>query len=132
MVVAVAAGGASGALARAAVDAMAGPHALAWPVLLINVVGSFGLGALTVLVLARGAPSWVGPALGTGFFGGFTTFSGYVVAAETLTLSGSPALALAYAVLTPLLCVAAAALGSQTLRLTGAARGIARRRPSGS
>ena len=47
--------------------AIAGPHALAWSVLLINVVGSFGLGALTVLVLARGAPSWVGPALGTGF-----------------------------------------------------------------
>jgi len=132
VVVAVAAGGASGALARAGVDVIAGAHAHAWPVLLINMVGSFGLGALTVLVLARGGPTWVGPALGTGFLGGFTTFSGYVVGAQTLMLSGSPALALAYAVLTPLLCIAAAALGSQTLRLTGTVRGVARRRGSGS
>lgn len=122
---AVAVGGAAGALARAVVEVVAGVQAGAfpWPVLLINVVGSFGLGALTVLVLARHVPRWVAPALGTGFFGGFTTFSGYVVASEVLLQSGSAALAVVYGLLTPVLCIAAAAAGAQMVRVASALGG---------
>jgi CrcB protein len=122
MVGAVAVGGAAGALTRACAQALTGVDggAFPWPVLLVNVVGSLCLGALTVLVLAYEAPRWVGPALGTGFLGGFTTFSGYVVAAEMLVQQGAPAMALGYAVLTPLLCVGSAAAGAQSIRVAAA------------
>lgn len=120
---AVAVGGALGALSRAAIELVTGvpAGAFAWPVLLVNVVGSFALGALTVLVLAQRVPRWVGPALGTGFLGGFTTFSTYVVGAEVMLRSGAALLGVAYALLTPVLCVAAAALGTQTVRLVAGA-----------
>jgi len=125
---AVAIGGALGALARAGIELAVGVggDAFAWPVLLVNVLGSFALGALSVLALARRAPQWVGPALGTGFLGGFTTFSAYVVGAEVMLGSGAALLALGYALLTPVLCVAAAALGTQTVRLVHGSPGPGR------
>jgi len=127
MIGAVAIGGALGAVSRAGLGALVAVDsgAFPWPVLLINVVGSFGLGVLTVLLLARDAPRWVGPALGTGFFGGFTTFSSYVVGAEVLLVSGAAFLAAGYALLTPVLCVAAAAAGTQTIRWVGSPGGPA-------
>lgn len=53
---------------------------------------------------------------GTGLLGGFTTFSTYAVQVTVLGRV-DPVLALGYLILTPLLCVAAAALaGTVTLR----------------
>jgi len=131
---AVAAGGALGALARAGLEALVdtGTAGFPWPLLLINAAGSFGLGALTVLLLVRQVPRWVGPTLGTGFFGGFTTFSAYVVGSGVLLRSGSLLPAVGYAVLTPALCVAAAALGAQAARLVAVVGGsAAAHRPRG-
>ena len=69
--------GALGALTRLAVDGAVRTRHGGWPygTLLVNVSGSFLLGALTGLVLFRGAPGELRTVLGTGFCGGYTTFS---------------------------------------------------------
>lgn len=75
---AVAAGGAIGAAARLFVDgALSARRSGAFPVatLLINITGSLLLGVLTGLVLLPDTPQVWGTVLGTGFCGGFTTFS---------------------------------------------------------
>ena len=82
----IAAGGGLGSLARYGIE-RAMPHgASAFPTatLLINVVGSFLLGALVVAVTEvwRVHPL-VRPALGTGLLGGFTTFSTFAVETRT-------------------------------------------------
>lgn len=64
--VAVGVGAAVGACARLALTLMLG--AGLWPILMINVLGAFLMG--------RFRP---GPLLGTGFLGGFTTFSAFAV-----------------------------------------------------
>lgn len=46
-----------------------------WPTVVINVTGSLLLGALLGLTLFRGAPTQLELVLGTGFCGGYTTFS---------------------------------------------------------
>ena len=46
-----------------------------WGTLIINILGSFILGVLTGLVLHNHASSNIKLILGTGFCGGFTTFS---------------------------------------------------------
>ena len=75
----VAAGGAAGALLRYGVDlAVGGPAAT----LLVNVVGSFALGILTVGVL----PERVRLFAATGLCSSFTTYSTFVV--DTLSLGG--------------------------------------------
>ncbi|WP_232661773.1 fluoride efflux transporter FluC [Pseudonocardia sp. TRM90224] len=80
---AVAAGGATGALARYGVGL-----SLPWPMatFAINVAGCFLIGVVIVLLgerhpLAR-------PFLTTGVLGGFTTFSTYSVDAQQLLLAG--------------------------------------------
>lgn len=98
----VAAGGALGGLARGVAVAVAG--ALGWPVwpvvLAINVAGSAAIG-----VAARGiSRAW----LTAGVLGGFTTFSGWVLDVAVL-LPEHPVAAVALAVATPVLCVAATA-----------------------
>jgi CrcB protein len=56
------------------------PSGLPWPTLLINVTGSFALG----LLLGVGAGSTWHTIVGTGFLGGYTTFS--AASAETAQL----------------------------------------------
>lgn len=58
-----------------------------WGTLVINVTGSFALGVLVGVADSRGVGSsahWVIPGVGTGFLGGFTTFSTFTW--ETLRL----------------------------------------------
>lgn len=68
-------GGAVGALARYAVARAAGPGAVPWATLAVNLAGSLALGAvLGAASLDRlGAPAVAG--LGAGVLGAFTTFS---------------------------------------------------------
>lgn len=99
VVLAVSVGGALGALARWAL-AEALPHdpgAWPWATLAANVSGCFALGVLMVLVVERW-PSrrLLRPFLGTGFLGGYTTFSTYAVDTRGLAAAGHPALAAAY------------------------------------
>lgn len=46
-----------------------------WPTAVVNMSGSLLLGALTGLVVAHVASSEVAAVIGTGFLGGYTTFS---------------------------------------------------------
>ena len=98
----VGAGGAVGTLARWAVSAQV-PAAAGWPLatLVVNLAGSFVLGLLLEALLRRGPETrglrrWrLG--LGTGFCGGFTTYSGFAVELDRLVSGGAPTTALAYA-----------------------------------
>lgn len=82
--------------------------------LVINVTGSFLLGLLAALA-AEHAGTWVLPALGTGFLGGYTTFSAASVEAVRIATadddSAAGRRALAHAGGMLVLGVAAAALG---------------------
>ena len=115
--VAVALGGAAGAVLRWLLElGLPSGQGWPWPTLLANIVGSAALAWLVVHDDRHGHPHWLRPAVGTGLLGGFTTFSTYAVQVALLG-EVEPAVALAYLVLTPLLCVGAAALvGTLALR----------------
>lgn len=110
----VAAGGAAGAAARFVTDGALGARVRgAFPVatLLINVVGSLLLGVLTGLVLFSAASDTWRVVLGTGFCGGFTTFSTASFASVRLSQEGRHTLAALNALGTLALCTVAAAVG---------------------
>ena len=78
LVLAVAAAGGLGAVARLVVDgALRSWLRIGYPIgtTIINVTGSFLLGLVTGLALAHGLPPEWRAVLGTGFLGGYTTFS---------------------------------------------------------
>ena len=78
LVVAVAAAGGVGAVARLVLDGFLKARvAVGFPLgtTVINVSGSFLLGLVTGLALAHGLPPEWRAVLGTGFLGGYTTFS---------------------------------------------------------
>lgn len=115
--VAVAVAGGIGAAARLAVDrgvarrvGAASPAALLAPgTLAVNVVGSLLLGLLGGLVLFHGVPSGWKTVVGTGFCGGFTTWSTLVweVMALAGTGRGVAARAAALGLVAPLLAAGA-------------------------
>ena len=111
MALAVAAGGALGALLRWALSTgwTSAPGTIAWSVLLINVVGSALLGVVTVSAARRlpHRPAVVA-FLGTGLLGGFTTFSTVMVLSLQLANEGHPWLASLQVLLNVLLSVLAA------------------------
>ena len=93
----VAAGGAIGASARyltgiAAIRIMG--HGFPWATLTVNVIGSFLMGILVVLLAHFGNRS--APFLLTGVLGGFTTFSAFSLDALTLFERGQTGVAGAY------------------------------------
>ncbi|MGN7249485.1 fluoride efflux transporter FluC [Arthrobacter sp. SAFR-014] len=99
------------------------PGDLPWATLVINIVGSFVLAALTTIWIARPqTPFWLRAAIGPGVLGSFTTFSAVVFSADQLTRTGFPALGLLYVGLSVLLGLAAAAAGWRTGRVLGAPR----------
>ncbi|MFJ9312578.1 fluoride efflux transporter FluC [Pimelobacter simplex] len=96
LLLAVAAGGAVGALARYGATWMVpdGPG-FPWTTFAINVSGSALLAALLLLPLARRSPVWAA-ALGPGVLGGYTTFSATSEQGRALLEAGRVGLALAY------------------------------------
>ncbi len=79
---AIAVGGAAGTLARYGVDrALVTPDlGFPWATFTVNVIGSFLLGLVIVLVTERWSPTrFVRPLVAVGFCGGFTTFSTLMV-----------------------------------------------------
>ena len=77
----------------------------------INVSGSLVLGLLTGLVLFHGAPATVTLVAGTGFCGGYTTFSTASFETVRLVQRGAHAAALGSALGTLAAALGAAALG---------------------
>lgn len=116
MLALVAVGGAVGTAARAALE-LGIPSAGGLPldVLLINVVGSFLLGLLTARLVRRGPDDdrrrRLRLLLGTGFCGGFTTYSTLAVGVAELLRAGTTGPGVGYAVGSVLLGGAAAWAG---------------------
>lgn len=108
-------GGAFGALSRFKMDA-AITHAfmIDFPVgiLCINVLGGLLMGLLQGAMKRSGKPFTLGyNLLGTGFLGGFTTFSHFSLNAFDLWRSGQGGLAALYVLLSLVLCIGAVWLG---------------------
>ncbi len=111
--------GGLGAVARVALDEVVTevvtarrPSAFPVGTLVANVLGSLLLGLVAGLVLDRGAPEGLQVVLGTGFCGGFTTFSTVAVASARLDRPR----ALLNAAATLVLTVAASAAGLAAAR----------------
>jgi len=106
--------GGAGAAARFLVDGLVRARfrtALPWGTIAINVSGSLLLGLLAGLVMRHHAPASLQAVLGTGFLGGFTTFSTASVETVRLVQSGRIRLALLNALGTMAAGVGAAAAG---------------------
>lgn len=115
-IAAVALGGAIGSVGRYLVSAIwlpaAGPHAVPWGTLAVNVAGSFLYGLLFAVLtqyLPHGGTLRV--ALLAGFLGGFTTFSSFSFETVRLFQEGQPALAIGYVLASVLSCLLAVWLG---------------------
>jgi CrcB protein len=96
---AVAIGGAAGALARFGVDraVIAGNDADLTVLLMVNLTGAFALGLLTSHGTPGMSPAWrVG--ITTGFLGSFTTYSAITTVWLSLSLEGSALSGLGYLV----------------------------------
>lgn len=116
VLLAVALGGAIGSVGRYLVSAVwmpaAGPHALPWGTLLVNVAGSFLYGLLfAVLTQYLPASGTLRVALLAGFLGGFTTFSSFSFETVRLFQEGQPGLAIGYVLASVLSCLLAVWLG---------------------
>jgi CrcB protein len=114
----VALGGAIGASARylsnVGVMRLIGPG-FPWGTLAVNVLGSFLMGVL-VVVLAHKDAMRLAPFLMTGLLGGFTTFSAFSLDVMTLIERGQTNLALFYAIGSVLMSLGAMVLAMLVLR----------------
>lgn len=114
----VALGGALGASARYMTNVAAmrliGPG-FPWGTIAANVVGSFLMGAL-VVVLAHKDATRLAPFLMTGVLGGFTTFSAFSLDALTLWERGQTAVASAYVLGSVIVSLAAIVAGMAAAR----------------
>lgn len=116
---AVFAGGALGALARAALSALAipDPARWPWPTFTVNVVGAFLVGYFTTRLLERlPLSSYRRPLLGTGLCGGLTTFSTMQVETISMIEHGHWGLAAAYSVVSITLGLLAVHLATVLVR----------------
>ncbi|MFD6091452.1 fluoride efflux transporter FluC [Oerskovia sp. NPDC060338] len=109
-------GGAFGAAAREGVVlAIPDLHEVPVAILVVNVVGAFVLGCLTEVVLRRLPDDPRGPRLrlllGTGFCGGFTTYSTLATDVALLLDSSRAGLGVAYALTTVLVGAGATLAG---------------------
>lgn len=120
VIVAVALGGAAGAvgryLAMGFVQRLVGGH-FPWGTLMINVLGSLAMGILIELLALVWSPGeTVRALLAVGVLGAFTTFSTFSLDVVTLMERGFWFQAFGYSVASVLLCVAALFSGMATMR----------------
>ena len=124
IIAAIAIGGSLGTLARAALSVALPTVAghFPWTTLVINLVGSFVLGiALAVIVERLGPSRYPRPFFATGFLGGFTTFSTFMVDTAQLGRTGHIPIAIAYLVVSIVGGFGAAWLGIVAARPKAAA-----------
>ena len=106
--------GALGAVARFAVDGELRHRfgwSTPWQTTIINVTGSFVLGVVAALVTGAGVGSDWQTVIGTGFCGGYTTFSTASVETVSLLRSGRVVAGIGYATVSLVLSLAACAAG---------------------
>ena len=108
---AVAIGGALGAMARYGLSTLifnSVDHKFPYATLVVNVLGSFVMGLLFVVIVEKAAlPQEMRSLLMIGFLGAFTTFSTFSLDALGLWQNGHLFLALVYVVATVALCLVA-------------------------
>jgi fluoride exporter len=112
--VVIALAGSLGAMTRFAVDGAFRKRwntSFPWATVIINVSGSLVLGILTGLVLFQGDPANIKLIAGTGFCGGYTTFSTASFETVRLAQRGAYLSAVGNGLGTVLLTVAAGGLG---------------------
>jgi fluoride exporter len=101
VVIAIAVGGAAGALARYGLDGLIERHVVTvfpWSTFTINVTGCFLAGAaVAALVDRQEVPGWLRVGVVVGFLGAYTTFSTFSQETRDLLVEGHHALALANA-----------------------------------
>ncbi|MGB0668977.1 MAG: fluoride efflux transporter CrcB [Porticoccaceae bacterium] len=118
---AIALGGALGAMARHGVSTLvfdASSEKFPYATLSVNVLGSFIMGVLFVVIVEKGLlPSEMRNVLMVGFLGAFTTFSTFSLDALGLWQNGHLFLALIYALGTVFLCLAAIVMAVWLTRL---------------
>lgn len=120
---AVALGGAIGAMGRHLVNGLAlrlmGP-ALPWGTLAVNILGSFAMGVL-IGTLARhfSVSNDVRLFLATGILGGFTTFSAFSLDTVAMAERGATVTALAYVAASVVFSIAALFAGLWAVRTIG-------------
>lgn len=113
----VAAGGALGAFLRFTLTvispAVTTPTLVEvpWATFWVNLIGCLALGALSGVLEVRPGRAWMRPLLGVGLCGGFTTFSSVVLEGSAMIGADFPILAMIYAALTVVLCLAAVVAG---------------------
>lgn len=113
----ISAGGALGALARYGLG-VAFPHTpgqFPWATFAVNVSGCLFIGVLLVVI---GSQRLLRPFLGTGFLGGYTTFSTYIVDIQHLLGTGKAVTAFAYLAGTLVSAMLAVYLGFVAARAT--------------
>ena len=120
LVLAVAAGGALGSLARYLLSGQVGRLlgiGFPWGTLAVNILGSFVMGVLVELLAVRWSVSpELRAFLTVGILGGFTTFSAFSLEVVLLLERGQTVAAAAYVVASVALSVGALFLGLQLLR----------------
>jgi CrcB protein len=118
----VALGGAAGSSARYLTGVVAVRllgAGFPWGTLIVNLLGSFLMGAL-VVVLGHLSANRLAPLLMTGFLGGFTTFSAFSLDAVAMWQGGRPGHAAAYVAASVGLGLAALLLGLALARWAAA------------
>jgi len=117
--IAVAIGGALGAVSRYGIDRLLERRSLAafpWGTFIVNVSGSFAIGVVIATLTDRDAPTWLRTGLAMGVIGGYTTFSTFAKESLDLVEEGRMALALAYVLGSVCLGVLAVFAGMQVGR----------------
>jgi CrcB protein len=116
---AIAVGGGIGSVARYLLSAaFPAGHGFPWAILAVNVSGCFCLGVLIVYLLEVWPPRrLLRPFLAVGLIGGYKTFSTYAAGVMTLLIGRTFALAVAYALSSVLIALAAVWSGVKVARV---------------